>query len=93
MNKSIIREAAARYPHAAAQPYSAMLDMDGFDAICIFSERLKGASTYVPSIKTIFGGCLEQAAVNDFDGCNYKELSEKYGFSERHIRRILKNRP
>lgn len=28
---------------------------------------------------------------NEFDGANYKQLARKYGYSERTVRRILKN--
>ena len=87
MNKSILREAALRHPSKIMQPYDSIINFDGFDAILAFSASLGGLTVYVPSLRTIFGGCLEAEAKREFKGSNFTELSRKYGFTERHLRR------
>ena len=90
MEKEIIKEAAKRHKELVIPPYNAILDMDGFDAICAFSENFNGASVYVPRLRTIFAGCLEQYVINEWNGGNIRDLINKTGFTERHIRNLLK---
>jgi len=80
MDKHILRQAAQRHPSSILQP---------FDAICAICENLGGATIYVPSARKIFFGCLEKEAAQEFNGYNYKALAKKYGFSDRHLRRML----
>ena len=89
MDKSILRQAAMRHHSEIMQPYDAIIELDGFDAICAFADHLGGTTVYVPSIRTIFARCLEAEARNEFKGCNFTSLSRKYGFTERHLRRML----
>jgi Mor family transcriptional regulator len=90
MNERTVKQAALRYQDCILQPYDAMMDMDGFDAICTFSKTFGGTSVYVPSVRTIFGQCLEKDMLNAWNGANVRELVQKYGFSERHIRDLIK---
>ncbi|MCL2420489.1 MAG: hypothetical protein FWD03_01410 [Defluviitaleaceae bacterium] len=89
-NEEIIKEAAQRHPGDILPPYDAMMDMSGFEALCAFSRVFGGTSIYVPSLRTMFGSCLEKDIVQHYNGTNIRELVHKYGFSERHVRSILK---
>ena len=91
-HKSIMRQAALKHPSFIMPPYDAMLNLDGFDAICTFAELTGGTSIYVPSPRTIFFHCLEEEAAREFNGADYRSLCRKYGFSERHLRRMLSAR-
>jgi len=73
------------------QPYDAIMGLEGFEAVCAFAEHLGGMTVYVPNIRTIFARCLEAEARSEFKGGNFLHLSRKYGFTERHIRRMLGN--
>lgn len=90
MNELLLKEAAMRHRNEIMTPYDAIMDLNGFDAICAFSDMLGGATVYVPNKRTIFLRCLEMEAVKEFNGGNYLSLSRKYGFSESHLRRMLK---
>jgi len=90
MNKHIIRQAAQLHPESILQPYDALMGMEGFDAIYTLCENIGGATVYVPSVRKMFFACLEKEAKREFNGYNYESLARKYGFSERHLRRILK---
>lgn len=89
MNKEILRQAAQLHPTEILQPYDAMIEMDGFDAICAFAEHLGGLTIYVPSARSIFSRCLELEARKEFNGKNLNMLAKKYGYTERHMRRLM----
>ena len=88
-DKSLLRDAAMRHPQEILQPYDTLLGLDGFDAICKFTEQLGGLTIYVPNQRSIFIRCLESEVRREFDGNNYMILARKYGFTERHIRRMF----
>lgn len=89
MDKSAIRKAVFDNPSEIMKPYDTMLGSDGFDAICAMAEQLGGLTIYIPSQRTIFARCLEIAARQEFTGNNFVALAKKYGYTERHIRRII----
>ena len=91
MKKSTLREAAAKHPKLILPPYSEIFSMDGFDAICAFSEIYGGMAVYVPSVRTIFAACLIEQARRELETKNvsFMTLARKYGFTERHLRKLL----
>jgi Mor family transcriptional regulator len=70
-------------------PYDALLDLDGFGAVCAISELLGGQTVYIPSKYTIFRKCIEAAVIREFNGTNTQRLARKYDVSERYIRRLV----
>lgn len=89
MDKGILKQAAALHPDKIMQPYGAMMGLNGFDAVCAFAEHLGGLTVYVPSIRTILAQCLEEEVRKDMRSESIRNLSRKYGFTERHLRRIV----
>ena len=89
MNKHILRQAVMRHPSAILQPYDALMGLEGFDAIYTLCEIIGGATVYVPSVRKMFAECLVREAMSEFNGYNYDSLARKYGFSGRHLRRLL----
>jgi len=89
MDKSILRQAALRHPELILQPYDALMDMSGFDAIYTLCENVGGATVYVPSARKMFAECLTKEARREFNGYNFDALAKKYGFSSRHLRRLM----
>jgi Mor family transcriptional regulator len=89
MNDALLRRVATKYRNDILQPYDAIMELDGFEAICAFSEYFNGTSVYVPTKKTIFQHCLERAAYKEFDGTNFPALVRKYGLSNRTLRRVF----
>lgn len=89
MDKQVLRQAAERHPESILQPYDALMGLEGFDAIYAICENLSGATIYVPSARKIFAECLAKEAAQEFNGYNYDTLAKKYGFSCRHLRRML----
>jgi len=89
MDKYIIKQAAQRHPNLIMQPYDALINMEGFDAIYTLCENIGGATVYVPSIRKIFSECLVKEALGEFNGYNINALARKYGYSDRHLRRLI----
>ena len=89
MDKTILRQAAEQHPSDIMQPYDILMQLSGFDAIYALCENLGGATVYVPSIRKMLMDCLTKEAVREFNGYNYDTLAKKYGFSSRHLRRLL----
>jgi len=89
MDKNILKLAAQRHPSLILQPYDALMGMEGFDAIYTLCENMGGATVYVPSARKMFAECLVKEALQEFDGYNYDVLAKKYGFSCRHLRRLV----
>ena len=89
INLEVLKEAAKKNPTKIAAPFDTMLNSDGFEAICALTEQLGGLTVYVPKIRTIFARCLEIEAKKEYNGRNLIELSKKYGYTERHMRRLV----
>ena len=92
MNKAIMREAAKNYPDLIQPPYDEIIRHDGFDAVYAFSELMGGMPVYVPSCRKIFSACLLAQAKREYDYENVSlvALARKYGFTEKHLRKMLR---
>ena len=90
MDKDILREAALRHPACVLPPYDMLMGKSGFDAIYTLCETMGGTTIYMPSMRGMFAACLAQEAIREFDGYNYKGLARKFGFSERHVRQLVR---
>ena len=90
MDMQVLKQAAMLNPSEVLHPYDNIISLDGgFEAICAFSENMGGFTVYVSSVRTIFSRCLEAAARDEFTGSNYASLARRYGFTERHMRRMM----
>lgn len=54
------------------------------------AKTFSGETVYFPEMKRACSEKVRQLILEQFDGNNYGELARKYGYSERHIRRIVK---
>jgi len=90
MNEQALKKVAFKYKELIMPPYNQMIEMDGFEAICIFSKTHSGTSIYVPSIRTIFGRCLDKDMINLYNRTNIRELVQKYGYSEKYVRDLVR---
>ena len=89
MKKETIRQAAELHPSLILQPYDALMWLSGFDVLYSLCENVGGATVYIPTARTMFAGCLNREALREYDGYNADRLAKKYGFSHRHMRRML----
>jgi len=89
MEKNLLRKVAKLHPDEVMHPFDIILKKHGFNTVNAIVEQFGGLTVYVPGMKKIFTRCLEIEAKKEFTGDNFHELAIKYGFSERHLRRIL----
>jgi Mor family transcriptional regulator len=89
MEKELIRLAADKHKPDIPEPFDEIMKICGYEAICTLCECLGGSTVYIPTLHTIFKRCLEREAIDEFDGGNYVKLARKYGFSERHLRKLV----
>ena len=90
MDEKVLKLAASKYREHILPPFGDLLDLDGFDAICALTKNFGGSNIYIPTLRTIFKDCIELDIVYKNNNKNLKELAQTYGFSERHIRNVLK---
>jgi Mor family transcriptional regulator len=89
MDMTLLREVAQLHPKELMPPYDTLMERHGFDAVCSVVELFGGATIYIPKLRTIVFRCLELEADREFTGKNCLEISRKYGFTHRHMRRIM----
>ena len=89
MDKRILKEAVLKHPELILQPFDALMGMEGFEAIYTLCENMGGATVYIPSARKIFARCIEREILREFDGYNHDRLARKYGYSGRHLKRII----
>ena len=90
--ETLLKTAALAHPQAVMYPYNAIIEKNGpagFDAVYALSQQVGGLTIYVPNARRIFAECLEQEVIKYFTGQNYIALSHRFGYTERHIRRIV----
>jgi Mor family transcriptional regulator len=89
MNQLLLKKTAKKHQSVVLEPFDALMEMAGFDAVCALSDLMSGCSLYIPSKKAIFQRCLEMEAMKEFNGVNLPAIAKKYGLSVRHMRRVV----
>ena len=90
IRKKIVRQAAEKYHDSILPPFGVMVERGGFEAVYALINDFGGNDFYVPTKKKVFGQCLEKDMLANFDGKNAKKLAETYGFTYRHVRKLIK---
>lgn len=55
------------------------------------ADLFQGLSIYFPKLDAVYSKKLRQRILEEFNGYNYKDLAQKYGYSETWIRKIVSN--
>lgn len=92
VESDVFRAAAARFPDDIIEPYRDIYRLAGFDGLAAFLDHFGGLQVYVPSMRTVLARCIEKDALrfkqeNGFLSVN--KISKKFGYSQRHMLRIL----
>ena len=64
-------------------------DCIGIDAYAKLVLLVDGDDIYIPKIAAVSRSSRNAAIINDFNGYNFKYLSQKYGLTVRYIRAIV----
>jgi Mor family transcriptional regulator len=89
MDKDFLHQIAKLHPNEIPPPYDIIMQRHGFEAVSTIVEQLGGSTVYIPNMRTIFVRCLEEEARKEFNGHNTVAISKKYGFTDRHMRRMM----
>ncbi|MFT9496360.1 Mor transcription activator family protein [Anaerosolibacter sp.] len=69
-------------------PYHEIALKMGVEAALKIAELFQGSQVYFPRMESSCGEKRKELILQEFNGYNYRELAQKYGFSERWIREI-----
>jgi len=89
MNIAAVKNAALLHPQEVLEPFDQIIEAVGIDPVFALAEHFGGQTIYIPSAKSIFFRCVELEAAKEYTGKNTISLAKKYGFSERHMRRLV----
>ena len=71
--------------------YRDIATVAGVEIAKLMFEEYRGQQVTFP-VDFLSRQYIYECIVREFDGCNYKALAAKYNYSERTIRRILKEK-
>ena len=91
MKFEYLRHAVMKNKHLIQPPFDEIFNEIGLEGIIKICEYMGGSTVYIPTIRRIFYDCLLEELKNGHNG-NYTELSECFGVTERHVRRLLNER-
>lgn len=73
-------------------PYYEIAMACGLDNAIKMEEIFRGQQVYFKSFQKMYANEIKEKILTDFNGYNVQELSEKYGYTPRHIRRICQKK-
>ena len=71
--------------------YSELASTIGIDAVLRIHSKYRGTSMFFP-VELYSREFILSQIVNEYNGKNIKQLAVKYGYTEKWIRKILKDR-
>lgn len=71
-------------------PWQEIVDSVGMETFLIMCYYFGGQAYYFPEIDRLAMENRDREIRREFCGWNYRLLGEKFGLSERHIRKIIK---
>jgi len=86
------KAAVEAHPELVPEPYKSVITEADFDVLFRLHKNFGGFSFYVSDPKTIFRDCVHEQAWKEYDGTNTNELARKYGYTRRHMQKILAKR-
>lgn len=73
------------------EPYYQIAHKFGLDIALGIAKMFQGGQIYFPKLENTCSPKRRELIISEFNGYNYRELAEKYGFTERWIREICKD--
>jgi Mor family transcriptional regulator len=70
--------------------YQAVARAIGIENAITLAKHVGGTSIYIPRIHSVLRSVIYRAVRKEFNGTNYNALAQKYGYTERWIRKIVK---
>jgi Mor family transcriptional regulator len=76
-----------------AEPYDRLASFLSIEQIIEIEKHFGGTAIYFPSLKNSVKDKIEHLVREQYTGYNTKQLAQKYGYTERHIQRIVSDLP
>lgn len=73
------------------EPYSTLAEKLGLDVALEVIELFQGQQVYFPRVERVCNFARKKLIRSEFNGYNYHELAQKYGFTERYVRIICED--
>lgn len=73
--------------------YRSVVRIVGIEKFIELSEYAKGEELYFPKTENIIAPARNRRIKKEWDGCNMKELAERYRLTTKQIGKILKDEP
>ena len=70
--------------------YSELAEIIGIDAVLKLHSRYRGTQIFLP-VELFSREFIAEQIVNEYTGHNVRELATKYGYTEKWVRKILKD--
>lgn len=70
--------------------FKELIESIGIEKVKKIATVFYGESIYFPKIKETCKEKIKKKIIDEFNGHNYAELSQKYEYSERYIRNVVK---
>lgn len=70
--------------------YSELADLIGIDAVLKLHSKYRGTQIFLP-VELFSRNFIAEQIVNEYNGHNVRELATKYGYTEKWVRKILKD--
>jgi len=92
MNNLFLKEIVGNSYNDIMPPFDSIINIIGFNSLCVLTEQFGGSSIYIPTKKRLFANCIARQIKKEFNGGNYRQLAIKYNLCERTIRNITRKK-
>ncbi|MFC4805751.1 Mor transcription activator family protein [Filifactor villosus] len=73
-------------------PYFELAEKFGIEVALEIEQMWRGRQIYFPFLEHVCRENIKEKILEEYNGYNATELAVKYGYSERHIRRLCENK-
>lgn len=80
-------------PEILPEPYRRLAALIGIANVLRLAEEFQGMSVYFPKLDGTLKIVRDARILDEYDGCNIKELARKYGLTESWIRQLIAENP
>ena len=90
VDMGLMREVASKHKGDIIWPYRDIMATHGFDAVADICGTLGGGYTYIPLLRSLLRDAMETEIRARYNGQNHRELARAFGYTDRHLLKILR---
>ena len=94
MSTDAIKTAADTHVDLIPPPYDVLYRALGFEGFSVLFEHLGSMYLYLPSLRSVLAEAIRAQALKECEDriMTHEQIAKKYGFTGRHLRRLLKGK-